>query len=245
MKKFKKPSRRPLSAALVLAFMLALPLSPRAAEAPAPEATPPPSSFVGLSLRKNSRDGYLFHTKNAYQWIFGFNKAYDTLSPMVGCFYDTMRFEFNYGGRDWLLQAWKGTYGYGLYTGGEIGLYSKSPMMPVKHYMGATTKDWIGIEFSIYHYQNKLFTRLMENTWWVTGFKQYITSKDFARDYLIMEAKLRFQSEGMAAAFAQAMADKGFAPAKGNLILDRSYTTERYTLSGSTVCFLWRLNTDG
>jgi len=252
LKGFKKASHRLLGIVLVLSFMLAMPLSLRAAAAPAQEANPPPAASppsgfwnaVGLlSMRYNPSDDYIYHTKYAYQWLFGFNKTYDTLSPTVGCFYDTLRFEFNYGGRDWLLQVWKGTYGYGLFTGGEVGLYSKSQGLPIKHYMGATTKDWIGMEFSIYHYQNKLFTRPMENTWWTTGFKRYITSKEFARDYLIMEATLRFQSEGMAAAFAQAMADKGFARASG-ILLDRNYNTERYTLSGNTVRFLWRNGAD-
>jgi len=254
LKKIKKAAHRLLALALVLAFMLALPLSLRAAAAPAPEAAPSPPASVPpgfwnsiglLSLRYYPGDEYLYHTKYAYQWLFGFNETYDELSYMVGCSYDTLRFEFNYGGRDWLLQVWKGAYGYGLFTGGEIGLYSKNQGSPIKHYQGAATKDWIGIEFSIYNRQDKLFTRPMEDTWWVTGFKRYIL-QDQNRSNLTMEAELRFQSEGMAAAFAQAMADKGFALApKASLVLDRSYNTERYTLGGSTVRFLWKNGTDG
>ena len=251
MKGFKKASHRLLTLALVLAFMLSLPLSLRAAAAPAPEAAPPPSasappSFwnsIGLlSLRYYFADDYLYHTKYAYQWLFGFNKAYDTLSPAVGCSYDTLRFEFNYGGRDWMLQVWKGTYGFRLTTGGEIGLYSKPQWSPIKQYMGVGPNDWIGMEFSIYNRQEKLFTRPMEDTWWVTGFKQYIL-QDQATQYLTMEGKLRFQNEGMAAACAKAMADKGFASAS-SATLDGNYNTERYALSGNTVRFLWRLNSD-
>jgi len=249
LKKIKKAATRLLALALVLALLLALPLSPRAAAAPAPEATPsPPSGFwntFGLpSLRYNPGDNYLYHTKYAYQWLFGFNKTYDEFAFTMGCYYDTLRFEFNCGGRDWLVQVWKGAYGYGLFTGGEIGLYSKNQGFPIKHYQGATTKDWIGIEFSIYNRQDKLFTRPMENTWWVTGFKRYIL-QDQNRSNLTMESELRFQDEEMAAAFAQAMADKGFALAsKANMVLDRSYNTERYTLAGNTVRFLWRNGTD-
>lgn len=246
MKSFKKATYRLLSLALALAFMLALPLAPRAA-APPDAASSPPSGFLDtfglLSLRYYPGGDYFYHTKYAYQWLFGFNKAYDDLAFTMGCYYDTLRFEFNYGGRDWMTQVWKGTYGYGLFTGGEIGLYSKSQGTSAKLYQSITTKDWIGMEFSLYHYQNRLFIRPMDNTWWVTGFKRYITDKDFSRDYLVMEAELRFQSEGMAAACAQAMAQKGFTSAS-SLTLDRSYNTERYVLNGNTVRFLWRTGKD-
>ena len=252
MKRFKKAAARLLSLALVLAFMLALPLSLRAAAAPEAEAAPSPSASVPpgfwnsiglLSLRYYPGEEYLYHTKYAYQWLFGFNETYDTLSPSVGCSYDTLRFKFNYGGRDWMMQVWKGSYGYGLFTGGEIGLYSKAQWSPLEQYTGATSKDWAGMEFSIYNYQDKLFTRPMENTWWVTGFKQYVL-RDLNRGNLTMEAALRFQSEGMAAAFAKALADKGFA-ASASLVLDRTYSTERYSVNGSTVRFLWKNGTDG
>ncbi|MCL2300288.1 MAG: DUF4474 domain-containing protein [Firmicutes bacterium] len=246
--------RRLFALALILALMFALPLSVQAApeaEAAAPaEAAVPvtpvvPSGFwsvVGLpSLRYWPSEEYLFHTKYAYQWLFGFNAAYDTLSPVAGCFYDTVRFKFNYGGRDWMVQAWKGTYGYGLFTGGELGLYNKPEWSPLEQYQGATTSDWIGMEFSIYSRQTKLFTRPMENTWWVTGFKRYIM-QDWSREFCSMEGALRFPNAEMAAACAQAMAAKGFIP--GSTVLDRSYSTDRYSVSGNTVRFLWREKTE-
>ena len=245
----RKVFSRLLALALISAFMFALPLSVRAEEAPAaPVQVQPqaPSGFwsvVGLpSLRYWPSEEYIFHTKYAYQWLFGFNSVYDTLSPVAGCFFDTLRFKFNYGGRDWMLQVWKGTYGYGLFTGGEIGLYSKPQWSPLEHYQGATASNWIGMELSIYNRQTKLFTRPMENTWWVTGFKQYIM-QDWSREFCTMEATLRFPNAEMAAAFAQAVAAKGFAQAQ-SLVLDRSYNTERYTVNGNTVRFLWREKAD-
>ncbi|MCL1952055.1 MAG: DUF4474 domain-containing protein, partial [Oscillospiraceae bacterium] len=231
-----------------LTLLLALPLAARAVEAPAaaaPAAAAAPDLWKNVPLfsyRYKADGDYFYNTKYAYQWAFGFNQAYDVFSPVVGSFYDTLRFKFTYGGRDWLVQAWKGVYGYGLFTGGEIGLYSKNAGFPLEQYASAATKDWIGMEFSIYHYQNKLFTRPMENTWWATGFKRYITSKDFARDYIIMDATLRFPNADMAAAFAGALAAKGFT--KGSVTLDRSYNTERYAVNGSTVRFLWREKAD-
>jgi len=249
MKLGRKILPRLLALALTATLMLALPLSVRAEEAPAQAVAQSqpvaPSGFwsvVGLpSLRYWPSEGYVFHTKYAYQWVFGFNSVYDVFSPVAGCFFDTQRIKFNYGGRDWLVQMWKGTYGYGLFTGGEIGLYSKPQWSPIEHYQGATTSDWIGMQFSIYHYQEKLFTRPMENTWWITGFKQYITGRDFSRDYLTMEGALRFPNAEMAAACAQAMAAKGIA--SGNTVMDRAYT-DRYSVSGNTVRFLWREKAD-
>jgi len=198
-----------------------------------------------LTFRYNSGENYFYNTKYSPQWLFGFNKLYDMLSFIAGCFYDTLRFQFKYGGRDWMVQVWKGAYGYGLFTGGELGIYSKNEGFPLEHYQGAGMGDWIGMEFSIYHHEDKLFTRPMEDTWWVTGFKPYILS-DLTRKYCIMEAALRFPSEEMAAQFAQAVAGKGFALVETeDMILDGSYNTERYAISGDTVRFLWREKTEG
>ena len=242
MKTRKKAITRLLALALILAFMFALPLSVHAEE----EAPPPassggfdPLSVVGLlSYRYNSGGEYFYNTKYSPQWLFGFNAFYDTLSPAAGCTYDTLRFKFNFGGRDWMVQVWKGAYGWGLFTGGEIGIYSKAQWSPLEHYQSAATGSWIGMEFYIYNYQDKLFTRPMENTWWVTGFKQYVL-RDLSREYVTMEAALRFPSKEMAAAFAQAVAGKGFALAQ-SLVLDRTYSTERYAVNGNTVRFLWK-----
>ena len=195
----------------------------------------------------NFWNGYFYNTKNAWQRIFGFNKVYDALSFLAGCSYDTIRVQFNYGGREWMVQLWKGRYMFGLCTGGEIGLYNRRDGSSGSHYSCALQKDWIGMQFSIYSGTQRLFQLPMEDeAWWATGYKPYILPNQGTkpRPNCTMNATLRFKDAGMAQAFAQALAAKDFAAASGTLRLDESLNTERYVLNGSTVQLLWRNKTE-
>ena len=201
-------------------------------------------TFGLLSYRLKPEEGYAYNTKYAFQWLFGFNVVYDALSIFAGCFYDTIRCKFSYEGRDWMVQLWKGAYLFDLCTGGEIGFYSKASWLPAEHYQGAVKSDWIGMEFSIYHNQDKLFTRPMEDNWWATGYKFHILTAalNSPRMNCTMDATLRFQNEEMAALFAQALAEKGFSDE--DLPFD-TYHTEHYTLEGNSVRLMWKGMTEG
>ena len=190
-------------------------------------------------------DGYFYNIKNAWQRIFGFNKAYDALSFLAGCSYDTIRVQFNYGGREWMVQLWKGGYFHSLCTGGEIGIYNRKLGSSGSHYSSAMQKDWIGMQFSIYAGEigmSRLFTRPMEDTFWATGYKPYILDnlKQKPLTLCTMDATLRFKDAAMASAFAQALAAKNFAEVGEPLRLTKALNTERYTINGDTVHLLWR-----
>ena len=188
---------------------------------------------------------YAYNAKISFQWLFGFNRAYDALAFLGGAFYDTIRCEFTYEGRDWLVQLWKGAYAYCLCTGGEMGIYSKPAGSPINHYYAPTSDKWIGMEFSIYHWEEKLFTRPMEDTWWATGYKFYIMTAplDNPRPRLTMEATLRFPNEDMAVLFSTALVDKGFT---SNTELPFQFESiGQYTQEGETVYLQWRNLNEG
>lgn len=250
---------RILALLFALTVLFAQPLAVRAAE-PAQDAAPQadaeaaasqtdagPSAFgknIGIfSYWYNSDQHIFFNSKYAFQWMFGFNKMYDLLSPLMGCIYDTLRCDFNYGGHPWRIQLWKGAYGYGLFTGGEIGLYRRT----LGSYYGVTPSNYIGMSFSIYRDSYRLFTTPMDNTWWATGYRLFIlegrTSKPRAN--CTMAATLVFPNPGMAAAFAGSLDGKGFAQESGLTFNRFAPNTERYSLNGSTVYLLWRDKTEG
>ena len=61
----------------------------------------------------------IFYTPiNPWQRNFGFCELYDAAAPFTGMFYNTVRFKFDYAGKNWLIQVWKGQYG--ITTGGEL-----------------------------------------------------------------------------------------------------------------------------
>jgi len=203
-------------------------------------------SFLNpLSLKLNLQELYAYNTKNANQRIFGFNKAYDMFSFMAGVMADTIRCKFNYQGRDWMVQLWKGSYAFNLSSGGEVAIYSKPERRRAEHYDAAREPDWIGMEMTIYQDGQKLFTRPYERQWWCTGYKfRLLTATlDKPRVKCTMEARLDFNKEAMARLFCEALDKKGFTQVPYGTM--KFSAAETYTLSGTMVHLLWRGVTEG
>ena len=62
--------------------------------------------FLGY---KYDPEGDVYYTnKDPWQRNFGFNELYDVGASFIVFYYDTMRCKFNYAGKDWMIQFWKG-----------------------------------------------------------------------------------------------------------------------------------------
>ena len=231
--------------ALLVALALAFSLSVPAFAAVTPITDPGRwENFTFGSYKFNAEGFYFYNTQDAFQGVFGFNEAWDFLSPLAACWNDTLRCKFTYDGRDWLLQLWKGAYSNGLFTGGEIGLYNKRAGSAIEHYSAAAEQDWIAMGMAIYCDGSALFTRAPETLWWCTGFRYHSMSGmlNKPRANVVMAATLGFKTAGMAQAFASALAGKGFKLTKGALTAN---TPECYTLDGTTVKLVWQMVNEG
>ena len=62
-----------------------------------------------------------YSLENAWQKEFGYGKLYDDLAPLMNMAIDCEPIYFDYDGKKWLIEFWKGQYG--ITTGAEIGLY--------------------------------------------------------------------------------------------------------------------------
>ena len=230
-------------AALLCALLLtglAAPAAAAAPETPAGRAADALFKTVGLlTMRVDPWGGYIYNHNYAPQWIFGFNGVYDTFTFLTLSFIDTLHVKFTYGGRDWLVQLWKGTYAAILSVGGEMGVYSKPAGSPVEHYACALPKDWLGMEMSIYNGGKQLFTRPFERAWWCTGYRPGYLEGFLSgpRENCIMVSRIQLKDAAMAALFAEALAAKGFAQVKQPPGVD---TPETLFLEGDTVHFSWR-----
>lgn len=110
-----------------------------------------------------------YSSLNPLQRKFGFNPLYDAAAPYTGMIYATERFFFSSGGRDWLIQIWKGQYG--ITVGAEIGIYNKPPDRTSGHYDCVGDEDMVEMTMEVYKNGNLYFTRGPEKHWWLTGFK--------------------------------------------------------------------------
>jgi len=210
---------------------------------PKPPAPPvPPDTLDPLVLLSYKLDANgIFYVEHP-RWGEGFGsyQIYDLSSPLIQLVYGTVRVEFRYGGKDWLVQMWKGRYGM-VMLGGEIGVYNRPAGQMDKRYSSALEEEELIMSVDIYQHNflkgetKYLFTRGPLSEWWLTGYVPGSFYEYNKKAEIIMVANIQFPDEEMLQAFETSFAAAGFvqrAPEHGN--------PETYTVSGSNLKFCWQ-----
>lgn len=194
-------------------------------------------------------NGNFYYTddKDCWQKNAGYNEVYDNMAPMAGMFIDQIRIRFTYGGKDWMVQFWKGQYGF-LLVGAEIGLYTApsgkytGSIGDVNHYDCAAQEDWLYMQLDCYFAKNnsgkyeKVFTRPYDKYWWPTGFvKGQLTDYINPLSELKLKGRITFKSKEMADLFVLGLKECGFARASSNTTLG----DDTYFQDGADVWVLW------
>lgn len=191
---------------------------------------------------KYSSDGYFYtDDTSAWQRSFGFNTLYDWAAPYVVMYYDTVRVKFRHNNKDWMIQTWKGQYGY-LFVGSEIGLYTKDINQSADHYNCASDDECLDMSMTLYRIDEltgeytMLFSRDFDKHWWITGFSPgVLNSFSSPRDELIMLGSIQFPDAEMAQKFVSGLQSAGFSSGSPKM-----NSVEKYTINGTTVTFSWR-----
>ena len=199
---------------------------------------------------KYSTDGY-YYVDDKECWVenSGYNEVYDNMAPLTAMFIDQVRVKFNYGGKDWMVQFWKGQYGW-LLVGGEIGLYTSdtsnndSNVTDINHYNCADKEDWLKMSMELYwaegnngNYQSVLETPYADS-WWTTGFvKGQLTKYTWPRSELKARNRITFKDAEMANAFVAELQKAGFAVSAGDS--PDALTDDTYYQNGADVWILW------
>lgn len=178
--------------------------------------------FAGFEY--DAEQAIYYSQMNPLQRKFGFNFVYDMAAPMVGMIYDTKRIEFEYGGKEWMIQLWKGQYG--ITSGAEIGLYSRDPDRAMQ-YDCANDEELITMQFDFYNMDEYVFSRGPEKHWWLTGFKVFHIG---IPSFITMDMMLDFDDNYMANAFERSLKE----------IAQTSYFDPvEYERQGSTFYIVW------
>ncbi len=203
--------------------------------------------FLGY---RYSADGDYYYTddKDCWQKNAGYNEIYDNMAPAAAMQIDQVRIRFSYEKKDWMIQLWKGQYGW-LLVGAEIGVYTApegtyeaGKVGTVNHYNCADKEDWLKMDMTCYWSENntgvykKAFHREYDEYWWATGFvKGQLTKYSKPRTELKLKARITFKSTEMANLFVEGLKESGFARAMGsNQLGDDSYFQKN-----ADVWFLW------
>ncbi len=152
--------------------------------------------FAGFEY--DQEQGIYYSQMEPLQRYFGFNYIYDMMAPIAGMHYDTKRIQFDYAGKDWMIQIWKGQYG--ITAGAEIGLYNKTDK--IMQYDCASNDELITMSFDFYNQNEYVFSRGPEKHWWLTGFKVFHAGVPMLID---LDIVLEFPDVQMANAFEQGL----------------------------------------
>jgi UDP-2,3-diacylglucosamine pyrophosphatase LpxH len=156
-------------------------------------------------------------------YAYGYDVAALTMSAIIDC--EPIFFE--YDGRTWMIELWKGQYG--LETGCEIGVYYRSPgeSSPLYALLDATIgrrshdptpshnlffdcvgdDDRLVMSSVLYRNGQKLFSRGPQKHWWLTGFEWGVLSRP---EDLTMDVSIMCLSSAMCTALVDALEAMGY-----------------------------------
>jgi hypothetical protein len=149
---------------------------------------------------------------DAWQRSFGYTRIYDEATAIMGMIVDSEPIRFEYGGKAWLIEFWKGQYD--LTTGGEIGVYAtEGPVLIIPglidstFYEPITDSELLQMSYMMKKKGKTLFTR-EDKHWWLTGFKLGEFSKP---SQLMMMINITIEDEGMLNAFLKGLNNAGYS----------------------------------
>ena len=148
---------------------------------------------------------------NPWQRKLGYCRLYDESSALAGMVIDCEPVYFDYGGKKWMIELWKGQYG--ITTGGEIGIYNtEGPDLDIQgvfngtFYFCANDNETLSMMYTLRLNDRHLFSRAARH-WWLTGFRL----GEFAKpSRLTMEASITFKDHGMQQAFLEGLRKIGY-----------------------------------
>jgi hypothetical protein len=201
-----------------------------------------PTSDLGRAVYEagfvyEPRQDIIYSRMDARQRSFGYAFGYDAASIVMSSVLDCEPIFFDYDGKHWMIELWKGQYG--LETGCEIGVYTRSTLGPSYYklfdkavgdrgdavashnlyYDCAGDSDRLELKATLRRSGEVLFTRGPELHWWLTGFRWGVCSDP---KQLSVDIAITLKDEAMRDAFHGGIAGRDYAD---------------YAVNGTTVSF--------
>ncbi len=196
---------------------------------------------------------------DAWQRDFGYCRAFDEAAAPLGLYLDSEPVYFDWDGRRWLIEFWKGQYG--LCTGAEVGIYS-APLSELPDtllpFASAASEEELPVALTLLKGARTLFKR-RERHWWLTGF---VLGEFSEPAQLTAHIELLLKNRSMCRAFTDALAAYGYTPeefqTKGRrvrLTFTNPHSEQPFSRDGELaqlmqrrngrLCALYRTITDG
>ncbi|NLT13373.1 MAG: DUF4474 domain-containing protein [Clostridiales bacterium] len=167
--------------------------------------------LAGTGYEYDPRQDIFYSTIDPWQRKLGYCSLYDEAAIPLGMVFDCEPVRFKYGGKNWMIELWKGQYG--ITTGGEIGVYTTTgPIIEIPGifngtlYFCADDSDNLSMTYTLLKNNEVMFSRAARH-WWLTGFRlgEYADPED-----LTMEASITLKDAAMRDAFLAALHEMGY-----------------------------------
>lgn len=179
------------------------------------------SGIMGTGFNVDIFDLVLYTTVNSWQRNYGFAVAYDLFSASSPLFnYVTRRFHFEYAGKEWMLQIWKGNYGM-ITNGAEVGVYNREKGSIGTFYRSASDDELLPMSFTLSHGEEQILSKGPITHWWLSAFKMSGTL--YVPHSLTLSFSLTLPDAEMLSALTAAIEKESFG--------DVTYTVDGLTLN--------------
>ena len=123
--------------------------------------------------------GFFSSTVDAWQKSAGYTWVYDRMAPRFQMVFDALPVYFNYCGRTWLIEFWKGQYG--INTGAEIGIYHAGRILSeaeyrTAHFEAAGEEEMLPCSMQLCTGKGAC-VKISERHWWLTAFLPGVFSR--------------------------------------------------------------------
>lgn len=161
-----------------------------------------------LGYRYNIMQDIFTSTADAWQKYYGYGDIYDKLAPYGGMVFDCLPVYFNYKGRTWLIEFWKGQYG--INTGSELGVYRADGIVPPESrktamFAAVPEYEYLDLRTELLR-QNRPVANVSAAHWWLTVFSMGCFSHPCD---LTLKISIRFPDPDMRDAFTEALVKEG------------------------------------
>ena len=153
-----------------------------------------------------------FHTTlDAWQREFGYGRLFDLAAPHFNMVFDSLPVYFDYDGRTWLIEFWKGQYGINI--GAEVGIYKSDRILNKSEYakeffQAVEDHELFPICMNLY-YGEEILACICKHHWWLTAFKMGRIANPKG---LSLDVSLTFPDCEMLNAFIDALAQNPLGP---------------------------------
>lgn len=173
----------------------------------------------------------IYSRMDALQRSFGYAFGYDAAALGMNAVLDCEPIFFDYDGKHWMIELWKGQYG--LETGCEIGIYTRpigsaglgyglldatvgrrpGDGVPSHNlfYDCAADADRLEVSATLHRDGEVIFTRGPEVHWWLTGFKWGVLSDP---SQLSVDVSITLKDNAMRDAFMTGIAGRPYSNLK-------------------------------